>query len=134
MSAVKMVTPDALASAAASGDTLTSNARMSARSGALSTMTPALITSRLCTGPMLMDATGIEELRRKSSSASSAPSVEACGEEHSTTTTSQMTTDRNVETRHNHVISQLVLVNRPGKQNLHVHPARLSRDARHHVV
>mmetsp|Transcript_70048 Transcript_70048/g.160604 ORF Transcript_70048/g.160604 Transcript_70048/m.160604 type:complete len:212 (-) Transcript_70048:647-1282(-) len=78
MSAVKIVTPDDLASSAASVEILTSKARMRARSGSFSAITDALITSRLCTGPMLMDATGMVEFRRKSRRASSAPSVEAC--------------------------------------------------------
>jgi hypothetical protein len=81
MSAVNTRTPMSSASSRASLVTGTSKARMTPNFFTpRSIMALARITSRLCTGPRLMQETGIltSSERRNSSSASSEPSVEAC--------------------------------------------------------
>lgn len=78
MFAVKTVTPRSSACLSASLTTGTSKARMHAYSGCdRSSCVDARITSILCTGPMLIAQTGICDVLRNSSSASSEPSVEA---------------------------------------------------------
>ena len=81
MSAVKILTPVELACSVASFVTTTSKAKMTANFfRPFSSIVLARMTSRLCTGPMLIPETGIltASERRNSNRASRDPKVEAC--------------------------------------------------------
>lgn len=93
MSAVNTLTPADWACSWASFVTGTSKAKMTAYFFLpFSSIVLALITSFLCTGPMLIPDTGIltASERRNSSSASNEPSVDACTQTPSPAQTQQV--------------------------------------------